>query len=71
MGLGWGYASWMFYPQMGQMEHSVLVLVLAGITAGATRSLSPVLRACWLFQVLTLLPLTVRFALGSETVQVA
>ncbi|MDI1248527.1 MAG: ATP-binding protein [Lacunisphaera sp.] len=68
-GLGWGYAGWMFYPLMNEAEHSVLVLVLAGITAGATRSLSPVLRACWFFQVLTLLPLTARFALGTETVQ--
>jgi signal transduction histidine kinase len=69
-GLGWGYAGWMFFPLMNEAEHSVLVLVLAGITAGATRSLSPVLRACWFFQIFTLLPLTVRFALGTETVQV-
>jgi len=69
-GLGWGYASWMFYPMMGQMEHSLLVLVMAGITAGATRSLSPVLPACWIFQVLILLPLMLRFALGADAVQV-
>ncbi|MDI1320949.1 MAG: ATP-binding protein, partial [bacterium] len=53
----------------GQMEHSLLVLVLAGITAGATRSLSPVMPACWTFQLFTLLPLTLRFALGDEMVQ--
>ena len=69
-GLGWGYAAWMFFPLMGPSEHSLLVLVLAGITAGATSSLSPVLPACWFFQVLTLLPLTVRFALGDDMVQV-
>jgi len=44
-------------------------LVLAGITAGATRSLSPILPACWAFQLTTLLPLIVRFLLGSEAVQ--
>jgi len=69
-GLGWGYAAWVFYPIMGQLEQSLLVLVLAGITSGATRSLSPVLPACWLLQVSALLPLMLRFALGTEVVHV-
>jgi len=68
-GLGWGYAAWMFYPLMEEAQRSLLVLVMAGITAGATRSLSPVLPACWFFQVLTLLPLILRFALGGDLVQ--
>ena len=37
-GLGWGYASWVFFPIMGDLELSLLILVIAGITAGATRS---------------------------------
>ncbi|MSU47440.1 MAG: hypothetical protein EXS42_10095 [Lacunisphaera sp.] len=68
-GLGWGYAGWVFYPIMSAPEHSLLVLVLAGITAGATRSLGPILPACWSFQVLTLGPLTLRLLLGGIIVQ--
>ncbi len=68
-GLGWGYAAWMFFPLMSPVGHSLMVLVMAGITAGATRSLSPVLPACWGFQALTLLPLALRFALGHDVVQ--
>ncbi|MBI3884352.1 MAG: response regulator [Opitutae bacterium] len=59
-GLAWGFAAWNFYPTMGGTERSLLILVLAGLTAGATRSLSPVLAACWSFQVPTLLPLIAR-----------
>jgi signal transduction histidine kinase len=69
-GLGWGYAAWMFFPTLGQAERSLLVLVLAGITAGGTRSLGPVLPACWSFQFLTLLPLAARFFLSGDPVQV-
>ena len=68
--LGWGYAGWAFYPVMGQVERSLLILVLAGITAGATRSLGPVLVACWSFQVCTLLPLIARFFTSPEVVHV-
>ena len=59
-GLGWGYASWVFFPIMGDLELSLLILVIAGITAGATRSLGPILPACWSFQLLSLAPLIVR-----------
>jgi signal transduction histidine kinase len=68
-GLGWGYAGWAFYPILGVMDRSLLVLIIAGITAGATRSLSPVLYACWAFQLTSLVPLILRFMLGSEAVQ--
>jgi signal transduction histidine kinase len=59
-GLGWGYAAWVFYPLMGDLELSLLILVIAGITAGATRSLGPILPACWTFQVFSLVPLIIR-----------
>ena len=67
-GLGWGFAAWAFFPVMGVLERSLLILVLVGITAGATRSLSPVLLACWTFQAPVLLPLIARFFLGPELV---
>ncbi|HTL68916.1 MAG TPA: ATP-binding protein [Lacunisphaera sp.] len=66
--LGWGYAGWTMYPLAGQTEQSLLILVLAGLTAGATRSLGPVLAACWSFQVCALVPLIARFFISGETV---
>ena len=68
-GLGWGYAGWAFYPLLRELDRSLLILVLAGLTAGATRSLSSVLPACWAFQLATLLPLALRLLAGSEAVQ--
>ncbi len=69
-GLGWGYAAWVFYPILtGDHELSLLVLVLAGMTAGATRSLGPIPAACWSFQALTIVPLIARLMLGGTLVQ--
>ena len=69
-GLGWGYAAWVFYPILtGDHELPLLVLVLAGMTAGATRSLGPIPAACWAFQALTLAPLIARLLLGGSLVQ--
>lgn len=69
-GLAWGYAGWAFYPLLRELDRSLLILILAGLTAGATRSLSPVLPACWSFQLTVLLPLIFRLFLGSEAVQI-
>jgi signal transduction histidine kinase len=66
-GIGWGYAAWVFYPILGDLELSLLILVIAGITAGATRSLGPVLPACLGFQLVSLGPLIVR-ALQAEAI---
>ena len=68
-GAGWGYASWVFYPIMGDLELSLLILVIAGITAGATRSLGPVLPACVVFQLFSLGPLIARALLAGNTAQ--
>ena len=65
-GMGWGYAGWTFYPLITEGERSFLIFILAGMTAGATRSLAPVLAACWLFQLPILLPLVLRFLFSSE-----
>jgi len=65
-GLGWGYAGWTFYPIISEGERSFLIFILAGMTAGATRSLAPVLAACWLFQLPILLPLVLHFLSSSE-----
>ncbi|WP_438482773.1 ATP-binding protein [Oleiharenicola lentus] len=68
--LGWAYAGWSFLPQLNETERSVLILVLAGMTAGATHSLAPVVVASWVFQIVALMPLIARFFLGGELVQV-
>jgi signal transduction histidine kinase len=66
-GLAWGFAAWVFYPRLGVAELPLLILILAGITAGATRSLGPSLPACWSFQVLSLLPFIARLLQGAAT----
>jgi signal transduction histidine kinase len=68
-GIGWGYAAWTFYPVMGDLELSLLILVIAGITAGATRSLGPVLPACAIFQLFSLSPLIARALLAGQPAQ--
>ncbi|MFZ5495849.1 MAG: ATP-binding protein [Verrucomicrobiota bacterium] len=66
-GLGWGFAAWMFYPVLGDTELPLLILIVAGITAGATRSLGPSLPACWSFQLLSMCPLITRMMQGAAT----
>ena len=68
-GLIWGYAGWAFYPAMSESERSLLIFTLAGLTAGATRSLAPVLAGCWGFQLPILLPLILRFFQSHELMQ--
>jgi signal transduction histidine kinase/ActR/RegA family two-component response regulator len=63
-GLGWGFASWVFYPLLIASELPLLILVVAGVTAGAARSLGPNLVGCWSFQLLSMLPLAARMLQG-------
>jgi signal transduction histidine kinase len=66
-GLGWGFAAWVFYPILTDAELPLLILIVAGIMAGATRSLGPNLVACWSFQLLSMVPLIVRMLQGDTT----
>ena len=68
-GLGWGFAGWEFYPLLHGQDRSLLILILAGLTAGATRSLSPILPACLSFQAATLVPLVLRCYLSADTLE--
>ncbi|HEX2862694.1 MAG TPA: histidine kinase dimerization/phospho-acceptor domain-containing protein, partial [Lacunisphaera sp.] len=63
-GVGWGFAAWFFYPLLTDAELPLLILVVAGITAGAARSLGPNLLGCWSFQLLSMLPLSLRMLQG-------
>ena len=69
-GIGWGYASWAFFPVLREYRLSLLIFLIAGITAGAARSLSPLLPACWAFLATALIPLILRLFQGSEPVQI-
>ncbi len=64
--LGWGFAAWFFYPLLGVEQLSLLILVVAGVTAGATRSLGSNLTACCVFQTLCMLPLIARMLQGDD-----
>src|SRR5260221_430690 len=50
-------------------QAEVVKLGYSDMTAGATRSLGPILPACWSFQVLTLAPLMLRLLLGASIVE--
>ena len=67
-GIGWGLAGWAFYPILDELERSLLILVLVGITAGAARSVSPVLPACWALQISALLLFVARMVSGGGAV---
>jgi signal transduction histidine kinase/ActR/RegA family two-component response regulator len=66
---GWGYAAWAFTPIINESERALLILILAGMTAAATRALGPILKICWAFQALCLVPLIARFFVSDDTVQ--
>jgi two-component system, sensor histidine kinase len=68
-GLGWGAAGWFFYPHLPPTASAFLIFCLSGMTAGATRSLSPLVRACWMFQIFAQLPLVTQFFLSGESIQ--
>jgi len=68
-GLAWGYTAWAFQPVLDDQGRSLLILILIGLTAGATRSLSPVLAACITFQAAILLPMLLWCRLGGAAVQ--
>ena len=64
--LGWGFAAWFFYPLLGVSQLPLLILLVAGVTAGATRSLGSNLTACSVFQAVCMLPLIARMLQGDD-----
>jgi two-component system, sensor histidine kinase len=60
-GAVWGAAGWLFLDASQLLPQSLVVLIIAGLNAGAARSLAPV-RHCYLTYVaVTLSPVVVRF----------
>jgi signal transduction histidine kinase/CheY-like chemotaxis protein len=60
-GLGWGAGAWIFLATQALLPRCLVVFIVAGMNAGAARSLAPV-RACYVaYIVVTLAPGVVRF----------
>jgi signal transduction histidine kinase/CheY-like chemotaxis protein len=60
-GLSWGAGAWLFLDTQSLLPQSLVVFIVAGMNAGAARSLAPV-RACYLVYVATTLtPALARF----------
>lgn len=70
-GITWGAAAYFLFP-MGSLPHQIfLSFVLAGMTAGAVTTLSPINLYFQSFALLTLLPLAVRFVQSDEILGLA
>lgn len=62
-GLIWGSAGWFYFQTELMLPALLLTFILAGLNAGAARSLAPVPSCYRTYLIVTLAPLLVRFAL--------
>ena len=60
-GLTWGAAGWFYFESNDLLPRLLLMMILAGMNAGAARSLASVTLCYRLYVVLTLAPVLVRF----------
>ena len=65
-GVAWGAAGWMFFGNGELVPRVLLIFILAGMNAGAARSLASVPLCYRLYVLATLGPLGVRFATGPD-----
>lgn len=65
-GITWGVAGWLYFDSPGNLAKLLLMLILAGMNAGAARSLAPVLASYWAYVFATFTPLLARFLLTDE-----
>jgi signal transduction histidine kinase/CheY-like chemotaxis protein len=63
IGVIWGAAGWSYFASDTLLPRLLVVLILAGINAGAARSFGPVPLAYCIYVLTTLCPLLIRFAL--------
>ncbi len=66
-GLVWGLAGWIYFYSDNNFAQLLLMLILAGMNAGAARSLAPVIVSYWIYIFTTFTPITVRFFTTPET----
>jgi signal transduction histidine kinase/CheY-like chemotaxis protein len=63
----WGLGGWIFLQTAALLPRSLVVFIIAGMNAGAARSLAPVLRFYLVYLLATLTPVAVRFFTLAET----
>ena len=62
----WGFTGWLFFDAPGMLQRTLLLFMIAGLNAGASRALAPV-RVCYqTYIVTTLTPFLVMLALSPE-----
>ncbi|MBI2512541.1 MAG: response regulator [Opitutae bacterium] len=66
-GIVWGAGGWIFVMADGLVPRCLTAFIIAGMNAGAARSLAPVRPAYWLYVLATLGPAVVRFATADES----
>jgi two-component system, sensor histidine kinase len=66
-GFIWGSAGWLFFESAELLPRMLLIFILAGMNAGAARSLASVPMSYRIYVTATLAPLFFRFATLSET----
>lgn len=65
-GVVWGVGGWIFVVADGIVPRCLAAFIIAGMNAGAARSLAPVRPAYWLYVATTLGPVAVRFVTMNE-----
>lgn len=65
-GVTWGAAGWFYYGVENIFSLLLLMIIIAGMNAGAMRSLAPVMISYRIYVLTTLTPLTVHFLLADE-----
>jgi signal transduction histidine kinase/CheY-like chemotaxis protein len=66
-GLSWGVGAWLFYTPQESIYRVMVVLVLAGMTTGASRLLAPIAAANLSYVYLAICPLVVRMMVTPDT----
>ncbi len=66
-GLIWGAAGWLYFEADGLLPRLLLMMILAGLNAGAARSLASVALCYRLYVFTTLTPLAIRYLTLPET----
>jgi len=66
-GVVWGVGGWIFIVADGIVPRCLAAFIIAGMNAGAARSLAPVRPAYWLYVATTLGPAVVRFGTANES----
>jgi two-component system, sensor histidine kinase len=65
-GLAWGFGGWIFLDAEGLLARSLVVFILAGLNAGAARSLAPAQPYFATYALVTLLPLALKLLTYDE-----